>query len=317
MTVSEDPYLTSLKADGFVVVRNVVSGDALKALQEAAIRTANKARAGDWPHVRTVGKQFPPWDRWDRAAAEKAKASNGVDQPGIWGVQHLMCPEMGAQDAGIFTQSYFAQDGVLDVAKRVLACSDDDLVMELYNMLVRPDYKDYELRWHRDDIGPDATPAEEMERLQAPAFHAQWNLALWDDASLIVVPGSHKRARTEGERAADPYQATLPCDKAAGHRPQLTVQLGPGDAVFYNNNILHRGVYQTAVERTTLHGSVGHVGGNALRARNVLQHGVGDWVERCDFSVLTETERARAEGMRARLIKMGRESGPVGYSLKD
>lgn len=315
MTVSEDPYLTSLKEDGFVVVRSVVSGDALKALQDAAIRTANKARIGDWPYVRTVGKQFPPWDRWDREAAAKAKASEGASQPGIWGVQHLMRPEMGA-DAAVFTQSYFAQDGVLDVAKRLLSCGDDELVMELYNMLVRPDYRDYELRWHRDDIPPEATAEQELDRLQAPGWHAQWNMALWDDASLIVVPGSHKRARTAGERSADPYAATLPAEE--GNRPQLTVQLQPGDAVFYNNNILHRGVYQTAVERTTLHGSVGHVSGNRLRARNVLQHGVGDWVEHCDFSALTEAERERAEGMRARLIKMGRESGGnVGYSLAD
>ena len=81
--------------------------------------------------------------------------------------------------------------------------------MELYNMLVRPD-KEFELRWHRDDIAADATAEEELERLNKPGYHAQWNLALFDDASLVVVPGSHKRARTETERIADPYEPTLP-----------------------------------------------------------------------------------------------------------
>ncbi|KAF4504713.1 hypothetical protein G6O67_008127 [Ophiocordyceps sinensis] len=66
----------------------------------------------------------------------------------------------------------------------------------------------------------------------------------------------------------------------------------------------------------TLHGSVGHVGGSQLRARNVLQHGVGDWVGRVDFSALGDRERRRAEDMRARLVKMGSESGHVGYSLQ-
>ena len=61
---------------------------------------------------------------------------------------------------------------------------------------------------------------------------------------------------------------------------------------------------------------IGHVAGGKLRARNVLQHGVGSWVDRCDFSGLEDEKlRARAEAMRARLVKLGRESGDVGYSL--
>ena len=66
----------------------------------------------------------------------------------------------------------------------------------------------------------------------------------------------------------------------------------------------------------TLHGSIGHAGGSTLRARNVLQHGIGGWVQDIDLSVLGEEERKRAEGMRKRLIKLGQESGDVGYSLE-
>ncbi len=317
MAIDEDPYRAQMAEDGFVVVQGLVSGDELAALQAAAERTAAKARAGDWPYVRTVGKQFPPWEAWNRAAAEKARASGGADQAGIWGVQHLMRPGLGAaEEAALFTRSYFAQGGVLDVAKRLLACGDDALVMELCNMLVRPDYRDFALRWHRDDIPAEAAADEERAALAAAgAWHAQWNLALFEDASLVVVPGSHRRARTAAERAADPFAATLPV--APGNRPQVTVHLAPGDAVFYNNNILHRGVYRTAVPRATLHGSVGHAGGSRVRARNVLQHGVGSWVERCDFSALAPAERARAEAMRARLLEMGRDAaGPVTYSLE-
>ncbi|EFX04289.1 phytanoyl-dioxygenase family protein [Grosmannia clavigera kw1407] len=322
--MTADVLAQQLEEDGFVIIRQLVKGEGLKTLQEAAARTAAKARVGDWPYVRTVGKQFPPWDRWDRAAADKAataaKAAEGSQGGGrgIWGVQHLLRPELGP-DAAVFVRSYFAADGVLDVAKRLLGpgCRDDDLVMELYNMLVRPDYDDFALRWHRDDIPPEATAAEELTRLGQPAWHAQWNLALWDDASLVVVPGSHRRARTAAERAADPFADPLPVEAGSSSVGQLVVHLGPGDAVFYNNNILHRGVYHTAVERATLHGSVGHVGGSRQRARNVLQHGVGDWVDRCDFGSLTAAERARAEGMRDRLVLLGRASGDVGYSQEE
>jgi nicotinamide N-methyltransferase len=147
-----------------------------------------------------------------------------------------------------------------------------------------------------------------MERLGKHAYHAQYNFALWEDDSLIVVPGSHRRARTDVERDADPFAKSLP--------GQLIVKLQPGDIVFYNNNILHRGVYSSSKERMTLHGSVGHVQGSALRARNVLQHGVGSWVDKCAFGPLEDAQRRRAEGMRQRLVRLGSESGQVGFSLQ-
>src|SRR6185437_1183240 len=118
--------------------------------------------------------------------------------------------------------------------------------------------------------------------------------------SLIVVPGSHTRARTQVERNAGPFEKGLP--------GEIKVRMKPGDVVFYNNNILHRGAYVSTKERMTLHGSMGHSGGSRLRARNVLQHGIGEWVEDVDFSALDESERKRADGMRERMIKMGRES---------
>ncbi|XXG95750.1 hypothetical protein Hte_002021 [Hypoxylon texense] len=293
---------SQLDKDGFVVLRSILSAPQLEALRAAAQRTAALAASGGWPHVRTVGKQFPPW-AW----------APGV---GIWGVQHLMHPSL--PDAPAFTASYFG-DEILGVAKELLGgpdggcggCGDDQLVMELYNLLVRPsDGRDYELRWHRDDVPATATADEETRRLREPAWHAQWNLALRDgDESLIVVPGSHARARTGAERAAGPFEPAMP--------GQLAVRLDAGDVVFYDNNILHRGRYDGARERLSLHGSVGHVAGGKLRARNVLQHAVGSWVDKCDFSMLGEKQRARAEGMRARLVKLGSESGDVGYSLPD
>ena len=283
-------YLADLERDGFVVVKSIVSKEKLEALREASLKVEKLARSGQWPHIRTVGKQFPPWE-WN-------------PEKGIWGVQHLMKPDMPGND--IYTSLYFSEE-VLSIVRELLQCEDENLVMELFNMLVRPDGH-FELRWHRDDIPAEATPEEEMERLGRPAFHAQYNFALWEDDSLVLVPGSHKRARTETERKADPFEKVLP--------DQLIVKLEPGDIAFYNNNILHRGVYDHTKDRMTLHGSVGHSGGSKLRARNVLQHGIGSYVDKVDFSKLSESERERAEAMRKRLVKLGSEAGDVGYSLQ-
>lgn len=216
--------------------------------------------------------------------------------------QFLMHPDL--PNSKLFISNYFS-DAVINVVEQLLECSDEDLVMELFNLLIRPD-RDFELRWHRDDIPATATAEEELERLNEPAWHAQWNLALYDDESLIVVPGSHKRARTDVERNADPFENGL--------HGEIRVKQKAGDVVFYNNNILHRGAYKSATERMTLHGSMGHIGGSALRAKNVLQHGIGKWVSDIDLSGLDEKERKRAEGMRERLRSMG--SGvDLGYSL--
>ena len=282
----------SLSSRGFVIIPSGLNSSQLHDLREACTRAKTVATAGEWPHVRTLPRQFPPWS---------SDISNG-----IWGVQHLMHPEMPYHN--LFAESYFS-DTIIEVVQELLSCSDEELVMELHNLLITPTY-DFSLRWHRDDIPPSATAQEELGKLSEPAWHAQWNLALYDDESLVVVPGSHARARTDEERYADPYEGNMP--------DQLLVRLQSGDMVFYNNNILHRGIYKSDVTRMTLHGSIGHILGGHSRARNVLQHGVGAWVDRCNFDAIGDGKvKERAESMRRKLLKLGREAGHTGYSHID
>lgn len=294
-TDTSDPYKAArsvLDRDGFVVLSaSLFPSFDLEALRAAALRIAQAARSGEWPYIRTLPKQFPPWPQ---------DITNG-----IWGVQHLLHPSN--PDHLVFAKSYFDSE-LLNYVAALIAYKEDDLTMELYNMLVRPD-SDFSLRWHRDDIAVTATSEEELDRLQKPAHHAQWNLALHDDSSLIVIPGSHKRARTDAERSADPYEAHLP--------EQITVHLKAGEVAFYNNNILHRGVYDSSKERLTLHGSIGTVQAGSDRARNVLQHGVGDWAKKYDFQGFEPKMAEQAKRMRERLVEMGERNVDVGYFSKD
>lgn len=308
--MSETPFLDALERDGYVVVPDLLGKYMLLAQKAASKYVTDKAREGKWPYIRTVGKQYPPWPKWEK----KEEHYN------IWGVQHLLHPDMGVRDT--FAELYFS-DEILDIVKELVGLknepeADDKLVMELFNLLVSPsDNEDFELRWHRDDIRPDVSPEEEERLLteKSPGghqLHAQYNVALFDDASLIVVPGSHKRVRTETERNADPYEPDLP--------GQLVVELKSGDTVFYNSNILHRGTYKGVkygpeLGRMTLHGSVGLAGHGTERARQVLQHAVGDWVDRADFTFIEGSRGARAEAMRKRLMAMG-NGNELGYSLE-
>ncbi|KAJ5690519.1 Phytanoyl-CoA dioxygenase [Penicillium macrosclerotiorum] len=284
------PHLDALQRDGFVVVRNLLTPTEVAHYRTIATQATALARTGTWPHFRT----------------------------------HLLHPSMPGRDA--FAACYFSPS-ILAVAEELmgvtsLSPASEPLVLELFNLLVAPETRDFELRWHRDDIPETVAGDEELALLAAKApggrqSHCQYNLALCEDMSLVVVPGSHARARTETERAADPYQPELP--------DQLVVKLEPGDAVFYNSNILHRGVYRAKEagaeeSRLTLHGSIGLKGeegeGEAekkkVRATAVLQHGVGAWVHRDDAAFgLGE----RAERMRANLVAMGTGEG-VGFSLQ-
>ncbi|WEW56482.1 hypothetical protein PRK78_001927 [Emydomyces testavorans] len=316
------PHLTALRRDGFVLIPGLISPEQVTSLRRAAAKATSLARNGQWPHIRTVPKQFPPFPTTPPPASEG----------GIWGVQHLLHPDMPGRSE--FAELYFAPN-VLNIIEELVglkgkpASDVEPLTMELFNLLVSPTCKDFELRWHRDDIPtpPTLTPEEEVRQLQAksPAdraqSHAQYNIALYPDASLIVVPGSHLRARTPAERNADPYEANMPGQKI--------VALQPGDAVFYDSNIFHRGVYKgTAIPahendevegiRMTLHGSVGlaepvEKDKKGVRATVVLQHGVGKWVNREDAKF--DGLGPRAESMRQRLIEMGTGEG-VGYALE-
>lgn len=283
---------TLLDSEGYVLVPSMLSAQEVDALRNACSDLRLLAETGGWRFLRTLPKQFPPW---------------GSDPSvGIWRIQHLLHPDNPHNK--LFASTYFS-DSIVKTVIELLSCSENDLVMELYNLLMTPTH-DFSLRWHRDDIPPDASPEEETNALSRPAWHAQWNLALYDGDSLIVVPKSHIRAQSDEERTMNPYECNLPGRK--------TVQLKAGDAVFYNNNILHRAIYDSKIPRMTLHGSIGQVAGEGLRARNVLQHGLGPWVQRCDFSSLDkETIRNRAEAMKKRLLEMGGAYEDLGYSQND
>ena len=286
-----------LSRDGFVIIPDFLSATSLETLRSAAENANKLALDGKWPFLRTMPKQFPPWS---------SDPSNG-----IWGIQHIMHPDLPGHE--VFAANYFS-DELITVVTQIMECTEDQLIMELYNMLIGT-MQDFELRWHRDDIPDTATVAEEEARLcrdrdqMRHYAHAQWNIALYDDECLVVVPGSHRRARTEVERAATPKVPELP--------GMTVVKLKAGSAVFYDHNILHRGVYPGKKRRATLHGTVGMLGTEMERARVILQHGVGNWVRRSDFSGLKQNA-ARAEMMRKKLVAMddAREGKDVGFSLQ-
>lgn len=244
--------------DGFTVVRGFLTPEEVDTYKAASKRVIQYARDGNWPHVRTRGKQFPPWPK--------------NFSPDIWGVSGLMNPELG--ELSLPFQEFYSLEKMLAIPSDILQAQPEKLSMELLNMLINP-LTDFDLEWHRDTIKPEVTPEEEAEQLlQDPYAGCQFNLALTEDSCLIVVPRSHSRIRTDEER-----EKTTDDLKRKHITGQIDVELHPGDLVFYNSNILHRALYSAKNERITLHGSYGHVDHGKSRAMGVLQHGVGDWID--------------------------------------
>lgn len=276
---------------GFSVIRNFLSPEEVSQYKKAAEEVVDYARKGNWPHVRTRGKQFPPWPK--------------NFSPDIWGVSGLLHPELGQMSMPF--QRLYSSDKLLDVAGDILQTPHEGLSMELFNMLINP-LTDFDLDWHRDSIRPDVTPEEEAEQLlQDPYAGTQFNLALTEDKCLIVVPGSHNRVRTAEEREKTTDESRK--DHISG---EIYVDLHPGDIVFYNSNILHRASYSAKNLRLTLHGSYGHVKHGKTRAKGVLQHGVAEWLP--DFKPTTEN----MEMLKGKLVALAKqfEGVNLGYSLE-
>ena len=95
---------------GYVIVPGLIPAELDKPLREATERVISRTRSGEWPHRRTVGKQFPPFDNGD---------------PDSWGIQHLMHPDLGE---AIFAEWYTSVPLVRTIC-RLLDCDEDKLQM--------------------------------------------------------------------------------------------------------------------------------------------------------------------------------------------
>lgn len=97
---------------GYVVIPGLIPPENWEELEAACERVIQKTRAGTWPHRRTVGKQFPPFDN---------------DNPDSWGVQHVMHPQLNEPAFG----KWYTSQALLGVVKELLGCSDEELQLGL------------------------------------------------------------------------------------------------------------------------------------------------------------------------------------------
>jgi ectoine hydroxylase-related dioxygenase (phytanoyl-CoA dioxygenase family) len=145
----------------------------------------------------------------------------------------------------------FLHEKVMGIVEQLIG---PNLIVNNASILASNPGVSYNLGWHRDVI--QIPEAEIEDRLFSKGrFHnsVQINLPLVQEDSLEIVPKSHNRPNTPGEN--DAFKGTkhyAPTDAAIPGA--MKVSLKAGQAVIYNNNLIHRGFCEySKVPRRTLH----------------------------------------------------------------
>ena len=140
------------------------------------------------------------------------------------------------------------------ILKTVESLLGPNLIVNNASILAANVGTEYSLGWHRDVI---QIPQDQIQDwfFSPHRFHnsVQINLPLVDENSLWVVPRSHHRPNTPGENAAfagSKHYAPVGAEMPGG----IPVPLKAGQAVLYNNNLIHRGFTpKMTIPRRTLH----------------------------------------------------------------
>ena len=137
--------------------------------------------------------------------------------------------------------------------------------------------------WHRDMYPPITAPLRNYNEdvLENGPRYVQWNISLYADDVLWVVPGSHVRRNTAEENAQLRADPRVPLPNA------VQTRLQPGDGVVYILPILHWGSAYLARRRRCIHGGFARYAQDrdqsflphlSLSAREAFER----WTERTD-----------------------------------
>ena len=218
--------------DGFVILKEVVPPDQTESVRASTDTVVARARAAD--------------PTWDTTPFPRTLIGEHCDR------DTRTCFQLALHD------------NTLGVSAQLLDCPVDAIGVNMVSVLCNPEFEPETpppsgqpwgtdpRNWHRD-VRPDHDgPLSELiadEEANGPA-HMQWNIALYDEAILNVIPGSHCRLTSEVE--------SRQLNKEGGTTTPLggsvIVDLKVGDGVVYNNMLLHWGSkYTNREKRRTLH----------------------------------------------------------------
>lgn len=216
--------------EGYVILRQVIPPGQLEELRRVYEILVDRQRA-IWARDRAPGD--PPGGHWETGAQPRLILSSLAD-------------EIDASTAGA-VEIWF-QENTQGVSSRLLGVEDAG-VTEM--MLMCSPARDHgPARWHRDFSPGHSSSvmgyAEDI-RENGPRY-VQWNLTLYDDDVLWVVPGSHLRPNTPEEVEQLRRNDRAPLDSG------VQTHLAAGDGVAYILPILHWASDYSTRLRRVIHG---------------------------------------------------------------
>ncbi len=229
MHVDRDRFLK----EGYLILRNVIPPDELDELRASYEMMVEKQKA-IWARERNPDD--PPGGAWDTSAQPRLNL-------------HSLSDQIDAQTAK--TVEVWLHENTQGVSSQLLGVADAAITEMMLMCSPSRDHGTANHRgWHRDFYPPYSAPlqgyAEDI--IENGPRYVQWNIPLYDDDVLWVVPGSHNRFNTEQEDRLlneDP-RVNLP----GGVQTHLTA----GDGVVYILPILHWGSNYSTKMRRTIHG---------------------------------------------------------------
>ena len=228
MQLNRDEFLET----GYLIVKEAVPRDKLERVRQAYETLVDRQRE-NWKAERT--KNDPPGGVWETAPQPRLQLSR---QPLVNQIDQETAPAV----------EVWREENIHGVSTELLNVADG-AVTEMM-MMCNPVRDHGPAKWHRDLHPIDTAPLRGYidDILEGGPRYVQWNIPLYDDSVLWVVPGSHLRLNTPEENElllADPCR---PLPNA------VQTHLEAGDGVVYILPILHWGSNYSPKMRRTIHG---------------------------------------------------------------
>jgi hypothetical protein len=226
MQLNRDQFL----AEGYLILRGVVPPDRLESLRAESEEMVELQRA-IWAAER--GVDDPPGGAWETSAQPRLQLSR--------------TPELVDEQTAGFAE-FWLHENTLGVSSELLAmphAANTEMMM-----MCSPVSDRGPAAWHRDIHPFDTAPLQGYldDIAENGPRYVQWNIPLYDDDVLWVVPGSHLRLNTEEEQRQLNQDPRVPLPAA------VQTHLEAGDGVVYITPILHWGSNYSVRMRRTLHG---------------------------------------------------------------
>ena len=229
--VDRDQFLEQ----GFLILRQVIPPAQLEELRRSYELLVDRQREV-WARER--GPDDPPGGVWETGAQPRLNVS----------MMHGLHDEQTAAAIEIWLH-----ENLQGVSSRLLA--EDDVPPTEMMMMCNPVRDHGPAAWHRDFYPPLNAPlmAYADDILENGPRYVQWNIPLYDDDVLWVIPGSHIRRSTEEENES------MRRDPRAPVPGGVQTHLEAGDGVAYILPILHWGSNYSPRMRRTIHGGFARV----------------------------------------------------------